>query len=180
MAIVTISSELGAGGPEIGSTLAERVGYQYRDREVIAEAAHRYGLAEAKLIHLDEDKPSLFDRVDAEGRLYIAGTQAVLWEFAQNDDVVLMGRGGQWLLRHIPHALHVRVTAPRDVRMARLARSMEGETGKPPSRTLTDMVRRDDAGRAGRVRYLPSLPRRSRGTASSPTYTPSTRRWGIC
>jgi len=155
MAIVTISSELGAGGPEIGIAVAERVGYRYRDREVISEAAHRYGLAEAKLIHLDEEKPSLFDRVDAEGRLYVAGTQAVLWEFAQSDDVVLMGRGGQWLLRHIPHALHVRVTAPSDVRVARLARSMEGETGKPPSsRTLSDMVRRDDAGRAGRVRYL--------------------------
>ena len=112
MAIVTISSELGAGGSEIGAALAKQLEYQYLDREVIAEAANRYGLAEAKLIRLDESKPSLFDRVDAEGRLYVAGIRAVLLEFAQSNDVVLMGRGGQWLLRHIPHALHVRVSAP--------------------------------------------------------------------
>src|SRR5881628_3176238 len=155
MAIVTISSELGAGGSEIGAALAKQLEYPYLDREVIAGAANRYGLAEAKLLRLDESKPSLFDRVDAEGRLYVAGIRAILLEFAQSDDVVLMGRGGQWLLRHIPHALHVRVTAPPDVRVARLARSMEEETGKPSSlRTLIDTVRRDDAGRAGRVRYL--------------------------
>ncbi len=153
MAIVTISSELGASGPEIGATLAKRLGYRYLDREVIAEAANRYGLAEAKLIRLDETKPSLFDRVDAEGHLYITGIRAVLLEFAQSDEVVLMGRGGQWLLRRIPHALHVRVTAPFDVRVARLAQQTGGETGRTsPSRALLDVVRRDDAGHARDLR----------------------------
>ncbi len=155
MAIVTISSELGAGGSEIGAALAKQLEYQYLDREVIAGAANRYGLAEAKLLRLDESKPSLFDRVDAEGRLYVAGIRAVLLEFAQSNDVVLMGRGGQWLLRHIPHALHVRVSAPFDVRAARLAQQTGGETGRTsPSRAFIDVVRRDDAGRAGRIRYL--------------------------
>ena len=155
MAIVTISSELGAGGSEIGAALAKQLEYRYLDREVIAGAANRYGLAEAKLLRLDESKPSLFDRVDAEGRLYIAGIRAILLEFAQSNDVVLMGRGGQWLLRHIPHALHVRVSAPFDVRVARLAQQTGGETGRTsPSRAFIDVVRRDDAGRAGRIRYL--------------------------
>ena len=155
MAIVTISSELGAGGSEIGAALAKHLEYRYLDREVIAEAANRYGLAEAKLLRLDESKPSLFDRVDAEGRLYVAGIRAVLLEFAQSNDVVLMGRGGQWLLQHIPHALHVRVSAPFDVRVARLAQQTGGETGRTsPSRAFIDVVRHDDAGRAGRIRYL--------------------------
>src|SRR5437667_6647443 len=89
--------------------------------------------------------PSLFDRVDAEGRLYVAGIRAVLLEFAQSNDVVLMGRGGQWLLQHIPHALHVRVSAPFDVRVARLAQQTGGETGRTsPSRAFIDVVRHDD------------------------------------
>jgi cytidylate kinase len=155
MAIVTISSELGAGGAEIGAALAKRLGYRYLDREVLAEAANRYGLAEAKLVRVDETKPSLFERVDAEGRLYVVGITAVLLEFAQSDDVVLMGRGGQCLLRDIPHALHVRVTAPFDVRVARLAQHAGGETGRTlPSRAWLHVVRRDDAGRIGRLRYL--------------------------
>ena len=154
MAIVTISSELGAGGPEIGAALAKHLEY-HLEREVIAEAANRYGLAEAKLLRLDESKPSLFERIDAEGQLYVAGINAVLWEFAQSDDLVLMGRGGQWLLRHIPHALHVRVTAPFDVRIARLTQPTGGGIGRTsPSRPLSNVVRRDDAGRADRVRSL--------------------------
>src|SRR5919197_6242242 len=117
MAVVTISSELGSGAPTIGMALAQRLRYRFIDREVITEAAHRYGLLEAKLVELDERKPSLVQRFDVETRRYILGTQAALCEFAEADNVVLMGRGGQWLLRGIPHVLRVRVTAPFEQRV---------------------------------------------------------------
>jgi cytidylate kinase len=154
MAIVTISSELGARGAEIGQGVAESLRYGYADREVITEAARRFGLEEARLELLEENKPSFFDRVDAERQLYIAGTKAALLEFARRDNVVLMGRGGQWLLRQIPHALHVRLTASFEVRLARLAQSLEGTGRVPSSRSLVGVVERDDAGRLGRLRYL--------------------------
>lgn len=155
MAVVTISSEMGSGGPEIGAALAQRLGYRYVDREVISQAARQYGLVEARLADLDERKPTLFQRFDAETRRYTLGTQAALCELAQQDDVVLMGRGGQWLLRGIPHVLRVRVTAPFDDRVHRLAakRVPQAASATPP-RALVEMVRQDDAGRAGRTRYL--------------------------
>ena len=59
MAVVTISSEMGSGAPEIAMGLAQRLKYRFVDREVITEAARRYGLVEAKLADLDERKPSL-------------------------------------------------------------------------------------------------------------------------
>src|SRR2546425_9543454 len=68
MAIITISHEMGAGGPEIGMALAQRLGYRYVDQELLQDAVRRYGLAEEKLSHLDESKPSLFERFDAETR----------------------------------------------------------------------------------------------------------------
>ena len=155
MAIVTISSELGSGGPEIGMAVARAVGYRFIDREVIAEAASRYGLAEKKLAGLDERKPSLFQRFDTETRHYMLGTQAALCEFAAADDVVLIGRGGQWLLREIPHVLKVRVTAPFELRVKRLAARQGRDRAKSAlPRSLVEMVRADDAGRAGRTRYL--------------------------
>src|SRR5258707_15314464 len=78
MAIVTISHEIGAGGPEIGQQLAERLGCRYVDHELISNAATRYGLLEEKLSHLDESKPSLFERFDAETRRYITVIQTAL------------------------------------------------------------------------------------------------------
>jgi len=155
MAIVTISHEIGAGGPEIGQQLADRLGSRYVDHELISNAATRYGLLEEKLSHLDESKPSLFERFDAETRRYITVIQTALYDFAEQDNVVLMGRGGQWLLRGIPHVLRVRVMAPFDVRVKRLAKKLAGPMGEQTNpRTVTELVRRDDAEKAGRMRYL--------------------------
>ena len=155
MAIVTMSHEIGAGGPEIGQQLAERLGCRYVDHELISNAATRYGLLEEKLSHLDESKPSLFERFDAETRRYITVIQTALYDFAEQDNVVLMGRGGQWLLRGIPHVLRVRVMAPFDVRVKRLTKKLAGPMGEQTNpRTVTELVRRDDAEKAGRMRYL--------------------------
>jgi cytidylate kinase len=155
MPIVTISHEIGAGGPEIGQQLADRMGYRYVDHELISDAARRYGLLEEKLSHLDESKPSLSERFDAETRRYITVIQTALYDFAEHDNVVLMGRGGQWLLRGIPHVLRVRVMAPFDVRVKRLGKKLAGPMGEQTNpRTVTEMVRRDDAEKAGRMRYL--------------------------
>src|SRR5512147_523031 len=127
MAIVTISHEIGAGGPEIGQQLADRLGYRYVDHELISNAATRYGVLEEKLSSLDESKPSLFERFDAETRRYITVLQTAVFEFAEQDRVVLMGRAGQWLLRGIPHVVRLRVMAPFEVRVKRLAKKLSGQ-----------------------------------------------------
>src|ERR1700730_5264295 len=96
MAIVTISHEIGARGPEIGQQLAERLGCRYVDHELISNAATRYGLLEEKLSHLDESKPSLFERFDAEARRYITVIQTALYDFAQQEGGGVTGPGGEW------------------------------------------------------------------------------------
>jgi hypothetical protein len=66
MALIVLSHQLGAGGPEIGLALSQRLGYRYVDQELLQDAGLRYGLAEDKLSHLDESKPSFFERFDTE------------------------------------------------------------------------------------------------------------------
>jgi cytidylate kinase len=155
MAIVTISYQLGAGGAEIGMGVAQRLGYRYVDQEILQDAVHRYGLAEEKLSHLDESKPTLFERFDAETRHYITILQTTLLEFAEGDNVVVMGRGGQWLLRGIPHVLRVRVIAPFERRVRRwIKRTAELTKETPNQRAAADFVRRDDSDKSGRMRYL--------------------------
>src|SRR5436190_1182241 len=113
MAIVVISHQMGAGGPEIGTALAQRLGYRYVNQELLLDAARRYGLAEGKLSHLEESKPTLFERFDTETRHHITVLQTTQFEFAEMDNAVLMRGGGQWLLRGVPHALRVRLVASR-------------------------------------------------------------------
>src|SRR5262245_23171311 len=94
MAIIIVSHQMGAGGPEIGRALAKRLGYRYVDQELLLDAARRSGLAEDKLSHLEESKPTLFERFDAETRRHITVLQTTLLEFAEADNAVLM-RGGR-------------------------------------------------------------------------------------
>lgn len=155
MAIVTISHQMGAGGPDIGMALGQRLGYHYVDQEILTDAVRRYGVAEEKLSHLDESKPTLFERFDTETRHYITVLQTTLLEMAESDDVVLMGRGGQWLLRGIPHVLRVRVIAPFEQRVKAWIKRTTEMTGEAPSyRAAVDLVRRDDVEKGGRMRYL--------------------------
>ena len=46
MNIVTISREFGSGGREIGKKVADILGYDYYDREIIAEIAKRHNVDE--------------------------------------------------------------------------------------------------------------------------------------
>src|SRR5919106_5928491 len=112
MAIITISHQLGAGGPEIGTGVAQRLSQRYVDHELLQDAVRRYGLAEEKLSHLDESKPSLFERFDAETRHYITIIQTALYEFAEQDNVILMGRGGPWPPRGGPPLIRGRLLPP--------------------------------------------------------------------
>jgi cytidylate kinase len=155
MAIITISHQMGACGSEVGIGISQRLGYRYVDQELLQDAVRRYGLAEEKLSHLDESKPSLFERFDAETRHYITILQTTLLEFAEVDNVVLMGRGGQWLLRGIPHVLRVRLIAPFEHRVRQWIKRTAELTGETPGqRAAADFVRRDDSEKKGRMRYL--------------------------
>ena len=129
MAIVTISHQLGSGGGEVAHAVAERLGYRSVGAEVLAEAAQRYGLVEERLTRLGEAKPAFLDRLAAETQTYIAVMQSAVYE-AVHDDVVVLGRGGQWLLRDVPHVLRVRLVAPFEVRVRHLAEAFTSGTGR--------------------------------------------------
>jgi cytidylate kinase len=155
MAIVTIAHETGSGGPEIGIELAKRLGWRYVDRDMLSEAALRYGVGEDKLAELDEKKPSLFERFDVETRQYITVIQSALLDTAEQDNVVINSRGGQVLLRGIAHALRVFVIAPFELRVKRVMRKMAAQAQEGVDvRTTVEMVRHSDQEKHGRTRYL--------------------------
>ena len=155
MAILTISHEMGSGGAEIGMTVATRLGYHYVDHDEVLTRARRYGLAEDRLARLEEDRPSWVERFDVETRRYLLALQAVLFECAQDDHVVLMGRGAQWLLRDLPHVLRTRIVAPFPLRVTRLTDTLaaQGKERVTP-KTVAQFIRRDDSQKMGRMRYL--------------------------
>jgi CMP/dCMP kinase len=123
MAILTISREFRSGGQEIGMAVSERMKYDYVGKERILFDLKGQGERWIDLlIQVDEDRPTIWDKFDWEYQGLMALMQSYIYDRAMDDRVVLVGRGANFLLQGIPHALHVRLTASLEQRVGRVMR----------------------------------------------------------
>jgi len=123
-----ISRERGSGGSRVAHVAGERMGWQVFDREIldqIAELAHvRLKITES----VDEQTRSkLKDNWQLELKpedigleSYLRYLREVVMTLGHHGDVVMLGRGAQYLLPS-QSALRVRVTAPLEFRVQRMA-----------------------------------------------------------
>jgi cytidylate kinase len=120
MAVITISRELGSLGDEIAKAVAESLHYQCADKELIWKLMRGYGLQLTDLQGLDEKMPSHWDFLSMQRRIFLNFIEKAIYDLAGKGRVVIVGRGGQLVLKELPGALHVRIFAPRNVRIRRL------------------------------------------------------------
>ncbi|HEX6513273.1 MAG TPA: cytidylate kinase family protein [Chloroflexota bacterium] len=116
MAIITISRGSLSGGQQLAERAASQLGYRCISREVLLEAAARYGVPEMKLSELFEKKPSFWEWLTRSRERYLVFIQAAMCEAAQSGDLVYHGQAGQELLAGISHVLKVRLIAPLERR----------------------------------------------------------------
>lgn len=149
MSIVAISPTIGSLGDEIGREVARARGYEFADREIIEKAATRFGEGVMELAHVTEEKPTLWERFIDTNRRYMTYVEAIVFEMAARDNVVLAGRGSAFLLGQMRHVLRVRVTASERVRATRVV----DRQGILPD-AAANLVRQSDNELGARVRYL--------------------------
>ncbi len=123
MAIITISRQMGSLGFEVGNLVANCLGYRVVWRELINEAAQRAGAPEVALAVIDELGLLGLTPTARNSEAYLNAVKAVVLELAGKGNVVLIGRAGQRILANYPGALHVRLIAPLDLRVQRVAKT---------------------------------------------------------
>lgn len=111
MPIITISRGTFSGGKELAECLAEKLGYPCLSREVLVEAAERYGVSESALAAALTRAPSLLDRLKRDRERYLAFIKAALCQRAKAGNLVYHGLAGHHLLAGIRHVIRVRVVA---------------------------------------------------------------------
>jgi cytidylate kinase len=117
MAVLTISREFESGGREVGQAVARLVNYTYIDRGTILEDMRKAGKQwEDQASYFDENYPSVAERYEWTFRGFVALNQYYMLDYAARDNAVIMGRGGNLLLKGIPHALRVMIKAPVEIR----------------------------------------------------------------
>lgn len=154
MGVITISRQLGSLGREIAALTAERLGYDLVWRELINDAARRAGAPEAALSTIDE--LGLLGECASPGvrRAYRRAVETVMTELADRDNVVIVGRAGQIILRDRPNVLHVRIIAPVALRAERLARRQQISLPAAEAQIqASDRFRRDHLRRTYHVRW---------------------------
>jgi cytidylate kinase len=164
MAVMTISREYGSGGQEVAKLICERLGYRYFDKGLMEQLGEQLGLAPEEVVDLPEHRhkvQSLVERLfltapdplgdpggwaaaarlDAQRRDSVQTFQSLIHAAHQHDNVVIMGRGGQMVLRDAPDVLHVRLVAPVELRVRRTAQK-EGLSEEAARRRVAE---RDEA-----------------------------------
>jgi len=149
MTTITISRQYASGAEGIAARVAKTLGYTIFDKTMMAEAAAELGLTEGEIVDFretDQRSRGLIDRLlgreltiahintwqeDISGVrtpvvVRISDLQAVAMMQGVADaayrrgNVIIVGRGGQAILRGRPDVLHVRIEAPLEHRIQRL------------------------------------------------------------
>lgn len=149
--IITISREFGSGGRTIGKMVAERLGYDFYDKELIEKIAAESGFNEKYIEEQGEYAPSknsfayAFVGRDINGMSmsdYIYSMQRkVILELAEKGNCVIVGRCADYILRDRADCLNVFVHADMDKRADRIV-NRYGETDKAPEKRLMDKDRK--------------------------------------
>ncbi|HEX7975654.1 MAG TPA: cytidylate kinase-like family protein [Anaerolineales bacterium] len=121
MAAITVSRQLGSLGYEISRLSAQALGYRFVWRELINQAARQSGAPEVALATID-DLGLLGISPSPKARLaYRLAVKRIMESLADEGGAVILGRAGQVILGGRPDVLHVRVIAPVDLRIRRVA-----------------------------------------------------------
>jgi cytidylate kinase len=123
MNVITVSREYGAGGGAVARQLAAALGWELLDRELLHQAAALEHLPDADLERLDERALSMADRfrLHPPHEQYMHGLKEAVRQAAARGNVVLVGRGTRQLLGDTPDVFHLRLVAPREWRVQRMA-----------------------------------------------------------
>ena len=148
--IITISREFGSGGRTIGKLVADRLGYQFYDRELVNKVAERSGFSPEFIEESGEyasARSSLLfamatagqysaDGLSMHDRLYIEQTRFIE-ELAEQGNCVIVGRCADYILRDNKDCLHVFIHADMENRAKRIVERY-GEKNKSPEKRLAE------------------------------------------
>jgi len=163
MPVVTMTGTIASGAREAGRRVANLLGIDFVDQQLLVQAAQRCGVPVGAVAEHDERHASFRERVASalttilersaigsgdpmtgaggletilsqtyaemafeeessiSDQLYFDTMTALIQELASSGRIVILGRGGQMILKDVPHALHALCIAPAELRYERLA-----------------------------------------------------------
>ncbi|MDY6973083.1 MAG: cytidylate kinase-like family protein, partial [Thermodesulfobacteriota bacterium] len=136
MAVITISRQFGAGGKTLGEMIAKELGYRFLDDTIIQELSKEANVSEGWVKSIERTAGGALSKVLSallnrsymermlggekgylDEEIYVDLLYEVVKKLADQDDMVLMGRGGQYILGDFEGAYHIFLVAEREDRI---------------------------------------------------------------
>ncbi len=132
MATITISRQFGAGGRTLGNLISEKLGYTLVDEDIIERVAHEARVSPNWVKSIENEaggtllryisgmgpfRKNYVDRISEHGkgyideRIYVNLLHKIIGRMAEDGDMVIIGRGGQYILKDHPNAVHILMLA---------------------------------------------------------------------
>lgn len=140
--VIVIGRQFGSGGHDIGKALAEKLGYDFYDNEIIQMAAGSTGYDPEFIKNREENMTNSF-LYDLMSQMYIYSDSKeaprdeifesegkVIRELAQKGRCVIIGRCADQVLRDRPNTLKVFLHAPEAVRKERIMKTENLSSGE--------------------------------------------------
>ncbi len=126
MAVVTISRQFGAGGKTLGKMVADKLDYSFADNEIIQRVATEANVSPEWVTAFEKEAGTWVNKIvsgmvsqkmlnrvlkDERGyldeKIYLDYLVLIIAQMADEGDVVILGRGSQYILDDHPDATHV-------------------------------------------------------------------------
>ncbi len=145
--IITISREFGSGGRSIGKSLAQSLGYQFYDKEIIDKIVEKTGYNKKIIEEQGEYAPgkNIFSYAFVGRTINGMSVSDYLWnvqreiilEIAKKEHCVIVGRCADYILRDREDVLNVYIHAKKEYRAKRIV-ELYGESSVRPLKRLED------------------------------------------
>ncbi|MEE4356454.1 MAG: cytidylate kinase-like family protein [Desulfococcaceae bacterium] len=136
MAVITISREFGAGGKTLGRALAKKLGYTLADEEIIQKIAEKANVSKDWVKSTEQEvggkllkfisgliSKNYVERLIGSDRgfmdedIFVDALREVIIQIAEEDNVIILGRAGQYILQDYPNVFHILLIASKEDRI---------------------------------------------------------------
>ena len=136
MAVITISRQFGAGGKTLGEMISKQLEYTFVDNEIIQMVARRAKVSTNWVESIEKEaggkllkfmsglvRKSFVERIldDERGyideEIYVDLLHNIIGQLADEGSAVILGRGGQYILRDHKDVTHVLLIADKEDRI---------------------------------------------------------------
>jgi cytidylate kinase len=152
MPLIAMNREMGSLGQDVARGLEQALGMKIKHHEIIDHLANRARIRKSHVISFLEGTQGLLERLTVDQvRLRVLTADEILSMAESGEPIILRGWGATSLLKDVPHAVRICVSASRRTRVKRMMVRLNSDDPRQVERVVDQ---NDEAARAVMRRHF--------------------------